>query len=269
MASAEKHECATGAIDPAMAFNFTHEEQCKSKKSAFERFKTTARGLILSIIFRFYQCKRNVSSPWFDPQTNQRVIYGHSKNLREHQEILEDYTDIMLKDGPVQGVVVQPWAAQRMDPSTGTVITHLLSFGTRCDAFHLAKERAPNNPQIMHTEAKGLTDIVVFGSGELQLPPDLEIFLAEEHNRWHGGAGANFITVLVWVRRVEGVRRAEGLDEARSAHIGCRHLREVGMGAHIRVGQMERTLSKSDARLLQEVSFGIQHHRGPPDGQHV
>ena len=172
-------------------------------RSAFERFKTTARCLILSIIFRFYHCKRNVSSPWFDPRTKQRVIYRHPKNLREHQEILEDYTDIMLKDGLVQGVAGQPWATQRLDSSTGTVITFLLSFGTRCDAFYLAKERAPNNPPIMHTEANGLTDIVVFGSGELQLPPDLETFLTEKHNQWHGGAGANFITVLVWVNEAE------------------------------------------------------------------
>ena len=154
MASAENHVCATGAIDPAMALNCTHEELYEPRKSAFERFKTTARGLILSIIFRFYHRKRNVSSPWFDPRTDQRVICRHPKNFREHQEILEDYTDIMLKDGPVQGVAEHPWATQLMDPSTGTVIIYVLSFGTRCDAFYLAKERAPNNPEDDHAQAE-------------------------------------------------------------------------------------------------------------------
>ena len=137
MASADNHACATGAIDPAMALTFTHEELYEPRKSAFDR------GLILSIIFRCYHCKRNVSSPWFDPRTKQRVIYRHPKNLREHQDIFEDYTDIMLEDGLVQGVARQPWATQRMDSSTGTVISYLLSFGTRCDAFYLAKERPP------------------------------------------------------------------------------------------------------------------------------
>ena len=82
-------------------------------------------------------------------------------------------------------------------------VSDLLSYGIRSDAFYLAKQRQPTNEVVCLTEVNGLCDVCTFGTPELQLPGDILQFLAEEHNRWHGGAAANLVQQLNWIKQAD------------------------------------------------------------------
>ena len=94
---------------------FSHEELYSSTyKSAFDRFKTRARSLIINIIFDCYPTQRGLHTPWFCPLTGTRLCSRHPRfNPRVHNSILEDYCDIMISDGLVPGVGGLPWATTR------------------------------------------------------------------------------------------------------------------------------------------------------------
>lgn len=86
----------------------------------------------------------------------------------------------------------------------GIEILHLLSFATRAEAFYLALSRGHREVSTVYkTLCAGLMDVVIFGTPEKPLPADVQLFLSEEHNNWHGGAKSNAIQQLSWVHQAE------------------------------------------------------------------
>lgn len=110
--------------------------------------------------------------------------------------------ELLLEHGLVPGVGGQPWAIPVMEG--GVEVLMLLSFATRVEAFYLALERGHRETNTVYkTLCAGLMDMVIFGTAERPIPEDVQLFLSEEHNNWHGGAKSNAIQQLSWVHEAE------------------------------------------------------------------
>ena len=76
--------------------------------------------------------------------TGLRLIWRGDNSQRVHDGVLENYYDIMMVDGLVPGVGGLPrWA--KWLPADGVAEVYFFSYGTRCRAFYLAKQRYPEN----------------------------------------------------------------------------------------------------------------------------
>ena len=181
------------------------------RSNIFERFGDLARADMVSKIFEVYPAKRVASFPWFNKPVDDRhdekspfgmrMFFRADNNKRQQDSVTEDYMETQLEHGLVPGVGGLPWATPCM--KHGREVLALLSYATRADAFFLCLERHPENERMMKTLKNGLLDVTILGTVDRPFPEDVQIFLSEEHNKWHGGASANAIQQLAWIHESE------------------------------------------------------------------
>ena len=80
----------------------------------------------------------------------------HRLNQRQHDSIIEDYVEVMVVDGLVEGVAGEPWGTPSENPEDPEEMIHLLSFASRATAYYICKERSPDAYAILRTEEAGL-----------------------------------------------------------------------------------------------------------------
>ena len=157
--------------------------------SAQARFGVRGNEL-LTMIRKVYPYQKGQVVPWF--QDGRRNVFRHPLfNNRRHDSVTLDYIDIMIDSGLIPGVGGNPWLTPSLLAAPGGESNEFsessvgnpgafwaLAYGTRADAFYIAKKNFPNLPTILLTEAQGLQDVEVYGDQDKPLSPGrLQVFV--------------------------------------------------------------------------------------------
>jgi hypothetical protein len=116
------------------------------------------------------------------------VFETHACNCREHDSVIDEYADGVLKHGVVQDVRGRLYATLTWRFNTqkniweGTLPLRLLTWGSLGRAFYVAWKSNPTNPNILISLAEGLVNICVLHGN---VPLDCCEFVRDYSNLWH------------------------------------------------------------------------------------
>ncbi len=127
-----------------------------------------------------------------------KLLHRHPVNKdRGQAATIDDYKRGVLRFG-VQPhcrgcAIAVPRAVSNADGPSDAQPYFLVGHATLTEAVYAAHEEEPENPQVIASLSQGLPEPLVLSP---RTPRDVLLWIKEEHNRWHRGAGQTIIEYM-------------------------------------------------------------------------
>ena len=170
----------------------------KPMASVEDRFGETTGSIRWNLVIDVYHRKRNATVRFFkDVDGKLKVCLTRSKyNNRRQKCVVSRFTKGVLEAGVLSHMRGQPILVETDEEG----VYEILAGATLCEAVYCAYEMQPENEFVLQAIEEGLRGAIILSK---HTPPDVQIWVKQEHNRYHEGSKFNIVEMYDEIISIE------------------------------------------------------------------